>query len=136
VVLAGRDRSAAGVLKRKRAKERELEEDSEEDPLKGFQTPKVRSSDVFWTFLALTGSRRAVTTPSASPRPPVRSVIARRPKLPFSRPVVPRRRPALPVVGLIPAVAFLPLPAGPVAMLRALLAPSGATHPFGIHYNT
>jgi hypothetical protein len=69
VVLSGRDRSKKAIFKRKRAEERELEEDEEDAAPYDFGTPKVGHSSTFWLNRALTGTRNPVMACWVSLRP-------------------------------------------------------------------
>jgi hypothetical protein len=82
VVLKGRDRSKATLLKREERKRREIEDDEEEDALSSFGTPKVRHYGPIWRNLALTGSRRLVVDSSVSLRPRLSAASAFRRRLP------------------------------------------------------
>jgi hypothetical protein len=80
IVLKGRDRSKATLLRREEQKRREIEDDEEDDALSSFGTPKVRHYGPIWRNLALTVIRRLAVDSSESLRPllSVVSVFVRR----------------------------------------------------------
>jgi len=91
VVLTGRDRSKAAILKRKRAEEAALEDDEEEDALEAFQTPKVSPTGSLWAVMALTGTRRVVSEWLVRLRLPRSDQRAKSASVPPKSPLVPRR---------------------------------------------
>jgi hypothetical protein len=121
VVFTGRDRSKLGILKRKRAEERELEDEEEEEVLESFNTPKVSLYGTIWATLTLTensgtvlawlessrplrNERHAlrVMLPHWSPNPPVLGrLVSLRSPLPRPQPFRPRAALRAPVAVVV-----------------------------------